>query len=142
MVDPIEAVADAIMCYEGWKPWSPSYQNRNPGNLKHAPSSAGIGIDGFAYFRGLEAGYSALCGDLAAKFSGNNHYGLGPESTLYDLFCVYAPAGDHNAPLAYAQFVSAWLTRALKRGIHYDTTLRAIAPYACPAPPASPKPGA
>jgi hypothetical protein len=80
-------------------------------------------------------GYTGDCADLRGKFSGRNEHHLNGDSTLLQLFEVYAPAADHNVPLAYAQFVAHWLTLALGKEIHTSTTLREIAPEVCgPAP--------
>lgn len=138
-MDPIEAVADAIMAYEGWKPGSVSYRNRNPGNLRSSQFATYVGVDGFAEFDSLVNGYIGLKGDLRAKFSGKNEHGITGDTTLLGLMQVYAPAADKNVPLAYAQFVAHWVTLALGQEIHTSTTLREIAPEVCgsaPAPPA------
>lgn len=130
-MDPIEAVADAIMSYEGWRPGSVSNSDRNPGNLRDSPYAQGHDARGYVTFTGLVTGYTALKADLICKFSGDNKHNLNGDSTLLDLFAVYAPAADNNAPLAYAQFVAHWLTIALGLPIHTSTTLREIAPDEC-----------
>jgi len=140
-VDPIEAVADAIMQFEGWKPGSRSYMNRNPGNLRLSPKTTRSDAKGYSIFLGFQAGYSALTYDLYRKFTGENVHGLDGDSTLEDLMNVYAPATDKNDPAAYAIFVAGWLERALDRPISHTSKLREVAPALYPAPSAPP-PGA
>jgi hypothetical protein len=130
-MDPIEALADAIMRREGWSAGSRSERNRNPGNLRDSPYANGHDADGYATFAGMVEGYTGLCADLRRKFSGRNTHGLNGDSTLLQLFEVYAPADDNNAPLLYAVFVGRWLTTALGQDIQSSTTLREIAPEAC-----------
>lgn len=128
-VNPVEAVADAIMDYEGWRPGSRSYRNRNPGNLRDSPMRYGEDQQGYAQFTSFQAGYTALCTDLLDKFNGHNSHGLSLSSTLLELMEVYAPTGDANDPHAYAHFVAAYLTRALGQPVWITSTLAAIAPY-------------
>jgi hypothetical protein len=119
---PIEALADAIMQFEGWHRDSRSWRNRNPGNLR--PTSPLQKQDGQNYrvFESLAEGFMALREDLAAKFSGS--HGLTLDSTLLDLLNVYAPAGDQNNPSAYAAFVCAWCSHTLSKPVTPATTLR------------------
>lgn len=130
MIPPLEAVADAITHYEGWGPHSRSYRNRNPGNLRDSRLKVGEDADGYAIFPSLQFGYTALLEELGSKFSGHNVHGVTPDSTLSDLFKVYAPAGDRNRPLQYAAFVAGWLSQALTRPIGIDTKLGDIWPDA------------
>lgn len=125
-MNPLEAVADAIMLREGWLPGSRSNRNRNPGNLRAGSGQIGNDTDGYAIFPSFVAGYTALLTDLAAKFTGYSKTGLGPASTLLQLFEVYAPAADHNDPLRYAEYVAQWLTKALRKSIDVKTPLSAI----------------
>lgn len=127
-IDPIEAMADAIMKFEGWRPGLPAYTNRNPGNLRASLLAAGPGVDGFVRFQTFETGYSALIRDLRRKFTGRSSSGLKATDTLLRFFEVSAPSSDANHPLSYAQFVAGWLTKALQRPIHTDTMLVEIAP--------------
>lgn len=110
-VSPLEAVADAIMAFEGWSPGSRSYRNRNPGNLELKIGTRDE--KGYSVFTSLTAGYTALLSELTAKFTGNNSHGIGPESTLLDLFNVYAPPSDNNPTNEYAKFVAVFISRAL-----------------------------
>jgi hypothetical protein len=119
---PLEALADAIMQFEGWHRDSRSWRNRNPGNLRPVPGTdAACDPEGYRIFASLAEGFSALTADLQAKFRGSHD--LKPSSTLLDLLNVYAPAGDNNNPTAYTQFVCAWTTHALQRTITPLTTL-------------------
>src|SRR5580692_1641738 len=104
-MQPLEALADAIMNFEGWRRDSRSWRNRNPGNLRPTSSSQPQDGDNYRVFDSLGDGFSALRSDLAAKFGGSHN--LKPDSTLLDLFNCYAPAGDANNPSAYTQFVCA-----------------------------------
>jgi len=65
-MNPLEAIADAIMEFEGWKPGSRSYRNRNPGNLEHGAKVGSKGCDVFPTF---VEGYAALLRELTYKFS-------------------------------------------------------------------------
>lgn len=126
MVLPIEAVADAIMHYEGWAAGSVSNRNRNPGNLQKSLLTNSYDPAGFCVFQDLPTGYHALVHDLELKFSGQNPHGLSPESTLLDLFTVYAPSADHNQPAKYADFVAQWISHALHKSFSMHSKLGAI----------------
>ena len=118
---PLEALADAIMQFEGWKPGSRSWRNRNPGNLRPYNSSQPTDGQNYRVFPSLSDGFEALTQDLEAKFSGS--HGLNHSSTLLDLLNIYAPAGDANDPSQYAEFVCLWTSKALARTITPTTTL-------------------
>jgi hypothetical protein len=121
-MSPLEALADAIMQFEGWKQGSRSWQNRNPGNLRPAGGASVLTDDSnYRIFSSLSEGFAALVDDLQAKFNGS--HGLTPQSTLLDLLNVYAPAGDANNPNTYTQFVCTWTSRALNQNITPATTL-------------------
>lgn len=121
-MSPLEALADGIMQFEGFHKDSRSWRNRNPGNLRpFQPTQAQDG-DGYRVFPSLALGWQALLDDLTAKFNGS--HGLTPQSTLLDLFNLYAPAGDANNPSAYTQFVCAWTTHALGKPVTPTTTLQ------------------
>ena len=122
----LEALADAIMHHEGWYPGSRANLNRNPGNLR--PARAGDVVDalGFRVFPSLVDGYAALLADLTIKVTGHSSHGLTPDSTLNDLFDVYAPRLDKNDPNAYAVAAAQWCTQALERLCTPDTTLRTL----------------
>jgi hypothetical protein len=122
-MQPIEALADAIMQFEGWHRDSRSWRNRNPGNLRPAGGvSVYTDADNYRVFTSLAEGFDALLADLRAKFGGSHN--LKPESTLLDLFNCYAPAGDANNPSAYTQFVCGWTSHILGRSVTPSTTLR------------------
>jgi hypothetical protein len=124
----VEALADAIMQFEGWKVGSRSWRNRNPGNLRDAAAKIGEDPEGYAIFHSLIGGWSALCDDIEAKVSGHNTHGLGRASTLVEFFRVYAPAGDANNPASYAAAVAQHCTSALNRPVTVASTLAEICP--------------
>lgn len=119
----LEAVADAIMQFEGWYSHvngvpSMSYRNRNPGNLE---------TDGTKnVYLSLVDGYSALLRELQAKFSGYNTHGITPNSTLLDLFNVYAPVTDSNQPNVYCDFVAHWVAMVMGKVVTSQTKLSDI----------------
>lgn len=117
----LEAVADAIMAFEGWKPGTRSYSNRNPGNLRIAGAPADA--QGYSIFPDFVSGYSALLRELQSKFSGNNTHDIGPSSTLLALFNIYAPPSDNNPTNAYAAFVASWVSRATGQPITVESEL-------------------
>jgi hypothetical protein len=124
MVNGLEAVADAIMAFEGWKIGSRSYTNRNPGNLRLQGRDADD--KGYTIFPDLPTGYSALLRELQSKFSGNNSHGIGPSSTLLGLFNIYAPPADNNPTNAYATFVASWVSHVLGKPVTVDSKLSEI----------------
>jgi hypothetical protein len=126
MVSPLEAMADAIMQYEGWHVGSRSWRNRNPGNLRHGRRQIGTDPDGYAVYAEFIHGYLDLLEDLSDKIQGKSKHNLTPKSTLQDLFDVYAPRGDNNQPNAYASFAAGYLTHALGREVTTWTQLRAL----------------
>ncbi len=101
-------LAAAIKRYEGWKPGSRSWRNRNPGNLRSSPYEV-MKVDGFSSFSSDHQGMVALMWDLYAKCNGRTSTRLGPKSTLEDLFAIYAPSGDDNNPDEYAEAVAGEL---------------------------------
>jgi hypothetical protein len=121
MVNGLEAVADAIMQFEGWKLGSRSYVNRNPGNLRLQGRTADD--RGYTIFPDLPTGYAALLRELQSKFTGQNSHGIGPSSTLLSLFNVYAPPSDNNPTNAYAAFVANWVGTALNKPITVESEL-------------------
>ena len=121
MISGLEAVADAIMQFEGWKPGTRSYVNRNPGNLRLQGEPADD--KGYSIFPSLADGYGALLRELQSKFTGNNSHGIGPASTLLALFNVYAPPTDDNPTETYAEFVAQWVGRALSKPITIQSEL-------------------
>jgi hypothetical protein len=126
----IEALADAIMNFEGWHAGSRSNRNRNPGNLRDSAAKVAEDPDGYAVFPDLPTGYRALLDDITAKVTGHNTHGLGPASTLADFFRIYAPSGDRNDPDTYARHVASELTLALRKPVYLSTTLGSICPEA------------
>lgn len=120
-VPVLEAIADAIMRFEGWEPGSRSYRNRNPGNLRESVYGTGKDADGYVIFGSVLDGYFALLVDLRDKLSGKTSTELGKYSTLLYFFQVYAPSADHNQPQRYATFVADWLCRVYLRGDIYSS---------------------
>jgi hypothetical protein len=118
---PLEALADAVMMFEGWHRDSRSWRNRNPGNLRPLNSTVPHDNENYRIFVSLAQGFQALLDDLAAKFDGSHN--LTGQSTMLDLLNVYAPAGDHNSPSTYCLFVTRWVSAALNRQIDSRTTL-------------------
>jgi hypothetical protein len=122
----IDAIATAIMWREGlpgFRPPARSFRNCNPGNLR-SPDWPTKDPDGFDIYGDVIAGYESLTGDLEDKFqAGKNAHGLGPQSTLLDLFNVYAPGEDGNDPNSYCVFVAGWLNQALGKPIAVTTLL-------------------
>src|SRR5208282_5571209 len=95
---PLEALADAIMCYEGWIPkgqtnaipnGSRSWRNRNPGNLRPFAASQQRDESNYRIFNSLVDGFSALLADLNKKLQVD----FGPKNTLLDVMNKYAPTG-------------------------------------------------
>lgn len=122
-LSPIDAVALAIFHYEGQRPGNRNYRNNNPGNLRDSSVPHSMDPDGYCIFASFVAGFTAAAEDLRAKFRGTNSHGLGPSSTLLDLFRVYAPSGDNNAPDTYAEFVAGWLSEAYGKPLTVMATL-------------------
>ena len=120
-MDPVEALADCIMQFEGWSLSSRSWRNRNPGNLRPYNPSQQKDEGGYRVFQSLDEGWDALKLDLESKFGGSHN--LTPQSHMIDLFNIYAPAGDANNPSAYTTFVCERVTKILGRTITPITTL-------------------
>ena len=125
-VTGLEAMADAGMHHEGWYPGSRSYRNRNPGNLRASPLPHTMDNADYCVFPSFEDGYHALLAELRMKATGANQHGIGPDSTLNELYDVYAPRSDKNDPNAYADAVAQWCTAALGRTVTHDSTLRYV----------------
>lgn len=107
----LEAIADAIYAYEGNRPPSRAYMNRNPGNLRTWGSLEEHDAEHFCVFPTFLDGYSALLDDLRDKVTGKTITGLSSRSTLAQLISVWAPAGDGNDPDSYAEFVALQLAK-------------------------------
>jgi len=124
----IEAMFDAMMAEEGWRAGSVSNRNRNPLNLRASIVTHKMDAGGYCVFGDILAGVVAGLEEVRAKVTGHNEHGIGPDSTLDQLFDVYAPRSDHNNPNAYALAVAEWCSTALGRAITHNSTLRAICP--------------
>lgn len=122
-LSPIDAVALAIFHYEGQRPGNRNYRNNNPGNLRDSSVPHSMDPGNYCIFASFVAGFTALTEDLRAKFRGNNSHGLGPSSTLLDLFNTYAPSSDNNVPEKYAESVAAWLSEAYGKPLTVMVTL-------------------
>lgn len=101
-------LAIAVRRHEGWSKGSRSWRNNNPGNLRSSFIQEGI-TDNFAMFLNEHQGMCALLFDLYSKCTGKTSTGLGPGSTLLQLFTVYAPPGDNNDSAQYAEVVATEL---------------------------------
>jgi hypothetical protein len=125
MISGLEACADGILQFEGYFSYgtrgvpSMAYRNRNPGNLRDAHGEYRTYVD-------FVSGYSDLVRDLRGKFTGHNAHGLGPDSTLLDLFTVYAPEADHNSPVVYCNFVAHWITMVTGKIVVASTKLKDV----------------
>lgn len=104
-------MAQAIYAYEGNRPPDRAYRNNNPGDLRDSAIEHEMDSGGYCVFASFVRGYMALKDDLLAKMNGNDAHDLDPSSSLLEVFQVYAPAGDNNAPAHYADFVALWLNR-------------------------------
>ena len=126
-VPVLEAIADAIYLYEGNKARDRAYRNRNPGNLRPTDASQPRDGAGYRVFPYFTVGYNALLHDLGSKVTGLNRSGLNFDSSLEDLFNVYAPSADHNAPEKYTDFVASWLNQVYQtESIGRKTTFRQL----------------
>lgn len=122
-VSRLEALADAIMAFEGWHPGDRPYRNRNPGDLRSSPYQNEKDQGGYVVFTRFALGYEALLRDLYDKCVGKTVTSLGRTSTLYDLVNVWAPTSDHNDPNRYAEFVARFIATALNMKITLETPL-------------------
>ena len=138
-MDPIDAIADAIMNEEGWFPGSIAYRHRNPGNLKEIVTVSGQKTMQWRTFASLPAGYDALVEYIEKQFHGYNDHGLNGASTLLAFFEVYSPAADKNNPFHYAEIVAQWLNKVFNATVTPAWTLDQILTL---APSAAYKPGA
>lgn len=90
MIHKIEALADAISNYNGYKePTHSLYQTRNPGALRAFSNRYPQTQDGFRWFTKAVDGYQAFTHDLEKKCSGTSYCGLKKESPLLELLRVY-----------------------------------------------------
>lgn len=105
----LEALCDAIKTFEGWYPFSRSWRNNNPGNLRHSKFQSSY-AGGFAKFPNFATGWLALWYDVYKKCIGETQTALRPTSSLYDFFNVWAPGSDGNQPHVFTE----WVARRLK----------------------------
>lgn len=83
-----------------FKKASVSRRNCNPGNIKNIKEE-------FIKYNNFESGFSALCNYLTRACKGEHPaYPKGGETTLLEFTAIYAPAGDDNVPIEYANFVA------------------------------------
>jgi len=113
----LESLAEAIKTYEGFYPFSRSWRNNNPGNLRRSKFAIGSS-GGFAKFSSFASGWLGLWWDLYCKCTGNTGTALSGESSLLDLFEVWAPRSDANDPFTYANWV------ANRLGVAIETKLK------------------
>jgi hypothetical protein len=124
-----DAMFDAMQHVEGTAPNDRSRLNRNPLNLRASSIPHTFDSGGLCVFPDIIEGTRAGMLEIACKVTGNNSHGITPDSTLDQLFDVYAPRGDgDNDPNRYALAVAAWCSKALGREISHATALRVICP--------------
>jgi len=126
-VNGIEAIHDAIMTMEGWHLGSRSQINRNPGNLRGSrtiPHQMDQG--GYAVFPSIVAGSHALLDLITDYGNGLIKTGISWDSTLDDIFKVYAPQADHNQPSTYALFVAGFVSHCQGKPYTHLSTLREV----------------
>lgn len=136
--------ANATKLFEGWKPNSRSFRNRNAGNLRYTPYTKSLGAIGkdysnFCIFPTDEIGFAALCTflkDAASRQVKPYHvfsHGIPchreimptgragqelPDITLLNFYEIYAPSEDNNFPKIYSKFV------ATKLGVPVTTLIK------------------
>jgi hypothetical protein len=123
----LEALHDAIQHQEGWFPGSRSNANRNPGNLRgssHVTHTMDTGK--YAVFASVVDGSKALIALVNDYGSGHIRDGMTWDSTLNDMFNIWAPPADHNAPHVYAVNVAHWCSQALGKPLTHSSTLREV----------------
>jgi len=104
----VENFALAIQSREGYlgpckayPKGTPAWRNRNPGNCK--------GIDGnFLVFSSYEIGFAYLENYIRRVMAGK-HKAYPKNPTIAQYFAVYAPSGDDNDPVSYANEVAGKL---------------------------------
>jgi hypothetical protein len=111
-VPVLEALADAIYAFEGNKPTDRAYRNRNPGNRRESHMTDVKDAGGYCVFPTFCEGYTSLLALLHGMVTGQNAHGLSADSSLQQIFDVYAPVKDGNNPARYARFVAAQLRLA------------------------------
>lgn len=98
-------LAMMIQEHEGYFPGSRAFRNCNPGNLRSSAFSTSSD-GGYAKFDSYFDGLFALLFDLWIKCDGRSSRRIKPESTLFELIEVWAPAEDSNDPAHYARVVA------------------------------------
>jgi hypothetical protein len=85
---------------------TPSWRNKNPGNLKYVGQKKAVGQAGpFCIFATYQDGYDELKSLLTrAATTGIGRYY--PTMTLLQFYHVYAPTEDQNDPASYAYYVA------------------------------------
>lgn len=92
---------------DGYPNGSPSYRNKNPGNIRYVGQKRAIGRDksNFCIFATYDDGYRELKDMLVRACSGKST-SYSPEMTLLQFYEKYAPSSDNNFPRNYALFVA------------------------------------
>lgn len=104
----LEALADAILAYNGYKDVaSPLYSARNPGGLMAFSMKQAQDGKGLRVFNSFIDGYQALLFDLQLKCAGKSRAKLTPENPLLDLICSYGYKDT------MAEFVARYCRRVL-----------------------------
>lgn len=106
MQEIISRISQAIAEMEGFTSGASkiAIENNNPGNIRFWSKSLPMNR-GFTKFSTLEEGWKALNKLIGDYIKGR--YTGGKSPTLEQFFAAYAPTGDGNNPIKYAQFVSA-----------------------------------
>ena len=125
----VEAMFDAMQRQEGLGPGDISRQNRNPLNLRGSSVPHTVDKGGYCVFPDITHGTAAGILEIQEKVLGHNEHGIGPDSTLDQLYDVYAPRGDgDNDPNVYAVNVAAYCTHACGRMLTHESKLRDVCP--------------
>lgn len=98
---------------------TPAWRNNNPGNIRAGDwannhGSLGSGAGGFAVFPDRATGRQAMMDNLRSP----SYQGL----TVGDAIARWAPAADHNDPVAYANNVQQWT------GVPSNTPMNTLTP--------------
>ena len=110
-------LASAIQDFEGWFPpsalrpfGSASFRNNNPGNIRWGNYAVSLGAikkspGNYAIFPDYAMGFGALCSFISDACNGELP-AYNPNKGLDAFFMVYAPFGDNNNPIRYANVVA------------------------------------
>ena len=129
----VDAMFDAMQREEGLAPRDIARQNRNPLNLRGSAVSHTMDARGYCVFADIVDGTEAGIREIMAKVTGHNAHSITPDSTLDELFDVYAPRGDGaNNPNAYAVAVAAGVFAATGRHVDHTSKLRDVCPELFP----------